>query len=65
MTATEEEKPAVMAKIKEVTAERCKKVGSLTQITSAIEKDSADAKDKVAKLNAELAEDPAQATSQD
>ena len=55
----------MMAKIKEVTAERCKKVGSLTQITSAIEKDSADAKDKVAKLNAELAEDPAQATSQD
>ena len=64
-TATDQERQKGMAKLKELSTELCKHVGSLTQIIPAIEKSSADAKDKVAKLNAELAANPAKATGED
>lgn len=62
LTATVEERKAML---KEAMAEICKEVGSLTQVSSDIETSSADAKDKVAKVNAELAADPAKATGDD
>ena len=64
-TKTKEEQQKGIAKMKELYAEVCKYQGSLAQILPTIEKSSTDAKDKVAKLNAELAANPAKATGED